>query len=66
MHTEGERCTSLNGASIERLKPVDGSVDTKAPLATVENAKATVLLEASLSRLGLGLARKKATRMSRF
>jgi hypothetical protein len=42
MHTEGERCASLNGASIERLKPVDGSVVTKALLATVKNMKATV------------------------
>jgi benzaldehyde dehydrogenase (NAD) len=42
MLIDGERCASVNGATFERLNPLDGTVATRAPAATVEDAKAAV------------------------
>lgn len=42
MLIDGERCASATGATFERLNPLDGSVATRAPSATVEDAKAAV------------------------
>jgi benzaldehyde dehydrogenase (NAD) len=42
MLINGEQCQARNGATFERLNPLDGLVATRAPAATVEDAVAAV------------------------